>query len=254
MYGPSQDWINDFQQYEGKLLIYADTDIFEVSKADLLAAYPFEEEPVAFTAGQMATIVLPTAPEASKGKYYRLDRVEGNEIIFEQELQPRAHIPYIIVPSEDFCIELGSLDLKGLSRDTVCVDGISFIGTYQKEEIGSKEGFYIDIIDATPDCILSDNKLKVGALRAFLQVHWDDPYSHGGTKAPAEKLQKRGIESVRQRVTLLKDHTSLSLDEVKRLIRDTLCDGERVLTPDEVAAIERLEQDYLDKDFINLLQ
>lgn len=71
---------------------------------------------------------------------------------------------------------------------------------------------------------------------------------------PAEKLQKRGIESVRQRVTLLKDHTSLGLDEVKRLIRDTLCDGERVLTPDEVAAIERLEQDYLDKDFINLLQ
>lgn len=71
---------------------------------------------------------------------------------------------------------------------------------------------------------------------------------------PAEKLQKRGIESVRQRVTLLKDHTSLGLDEVKRLIRDTLCDGERVLTPYEVSAIERLEQDYLDKDFINLLQ
>ena len=145
--------------------------------------------PVTFTEGQMATIVLPTAPEASRGKYYRLDRVEGNEIIFEQELQPRAHIPYIIVPGEDFSIELGTLDLNGLSRDTVCVDGISFIGTYQKEEIESKEGFYIDIIDATPDCILSDNKLKVGALRAFLQVHWDDPYSHGGTKAPAEKLQ-----------------------------------------------------------------
>ena len=145
--------------------------------------------PVVFTEGQMATIVLPTEPEASKGKYYRLDRVEGNEIIFEEEKQPKAHIPYIIVPSEDFSIELGSLDLKGLSRDTVCVDEICFIGTYQKEEIESKEGCYIDIIDATPDCILSDNKLKVGALRAFLQVHWDDPYSHGGTKAPAEKLQ-----------------------------------------------------------------
>ncbi len=146
-------------------------------------------EPVAFTEGQMATIVLPTEPEASRGKYYRLDRVEGNEIIFEQELQPRAHIPYIIVPGEDFCIEHGTLDLNGLSRDTVSIDGVSFIGTYQKEEIRSKKGFYFEIIDATPDCILSDNKLKVGALRAFLQVHWDDPYSHGGTKAPAEKLQ-----------------------------------------------------------------
>ena len=146
-------------------------------------------ELVAFTEGQMATIVLPMAPEASRGKYYRLDRVEGNEIIFEEEMQPKAHIPYIIVPGEDLSIELGTLDLKGLSRDTVSIDGVSFIGTYQKEEIESKEGCYIDIIDATPDCILSDNMLKVGALRAFLQVHWDDPYSHGGTIAPAEKLQ-----------------------------------------------------------------
>jgi len=126
-----------------------------------------KEDEVPFTEGQMATIVLPTEPEASKGKYYRLDRVEGNEIIFEQELQPRAHIPYIIVPGEDFSIDLGTLDLKGLSRDTVSIDGVSFIGTYQKEEIESKEGFYIDIIDATPDCILSDNMLKVGALRTW---------------------------------------------------------------------------------------
>ncbi len=144
-------------------------------------------EPVTFTEGQMATIVLPTAPEASKGKYYRLDRVEGNEIIFEQELQPRAHIPYIIVPGEDFYIEHGTLDLNGLSRDTVSIDGVSFIGTYQKEEIESKEGFYFEIIDATPDCILSGSRLKVGALRAFLQVHW--AYIHGGTIAPAEKMQ-----------------------------------------------------------------
>ena len=150
---------------------------------------PVASEPVAFTEGQMATIVLPMAPEAGRGKYYRLDRVEGNEIVFEEEKQPKAHIPYIIVPSEDFSIELGTLDLKGLSRDTVSIDGVSFIGTYQKEEIENKEGFYIDLIDTTPDCILSGNTLKVGALRAFLQVHWDDPYSHGGTKAPAEKLQ-----------------------------------------------------------------
>ena len=41
-----------------------------------------------------------------------------------------------------------------------------------------------------------------------------------------EKLEKKGIQSVRQRITLLKDHTSLSLDEVKTLIRETLCQGE----------------------------
>ena len=70
----------------------------------------------------------------------------------------------------------------------------------------------------------------------------------------AEKLQKKGIQSVRQRITLLKDHISLSLEEVKSLIRETLCKGERMLTPAEVAEIEGLEQDYLRKDFIKLLK
>ena len=52
-----------------------------------------------------------------------------------------------------------------------------------------------------------------------------------------EKLEKKGIQSVRQRITLLKDHTSLSIDEVKSLIRETLCQGERMLTKDEVSII-----------------
>ena len=75
---------------------------------------------------------------------------------------------------------------------------------------------------------------------------------HAITPGP-EKLQAKGIESVRQRITLLKDHTPLSLEEVKTLIRQTLCDGELVLTPDEVAGIEALEQTYLKEDFIKLL-
>ena len=57
-----------------------------------------------------------------------------------------------------------------------------------------------------------------------------------------EKLQKKGIESVRQRITLLKEHTSLTLEEVKTLIRETLCDGERVLAAADIEAIEELEQ------------
>lgn len=70
----------------------------------------------------------------------------------------------------------------------------------------------------------------------------------------AEKLQKKGIQSVHQRITLLKDHTLLSLEEVKALIRDTLCDGERMLTATEVVEIEKIEQTYLKKEFIKLLQ
>ena len=68
-----------------------------------------------------------------------------------------------------------------------------------------------------------------------------------------QKLRQKGIQSVRQRITLLKDHVSLSLDEVKMLIRQTLCDGSRMLTLDDVAAIEALEQTYLREEFIHQL-
>lgn len=57
-----------------------------------------------------------------------------------------------------------------------------------------------------------------------------------------EKLQKKGIQSVRQRITLLKDHTSLTLEAVKTLIRATLCVGERVLTESEISEIMKLQE------------
>ena len=76
---------------------------------------------------------------------------------------------------------------------------------------------------------------------------------HAITPGP-EKLEKKGIQSVRQRITFLKDYTSLGLDEVKTLIRDILCVGERMLTTEEVIGIEQLEQQYLCEDFIKQLQ
>lgn len=71
---------------------------------------------------------------------------------------------------------------------------------------------------------------------------------------PPEKLQKKGIQSVRQRITLLKDYTSLTLEELKAFIRQTLCQGELTLTPDDVAAIGLLEQNYQDEQFINRIK
>lgn len=62
-----------------------------------------------------------------------------------------------------------------------------------------------------------------------------------------EKLEKRGIQSVRQRITLLKDHTSLTLEELKVLIRETLCEGELVLTPEDIERIKQMNtKDYVD--------
>ena len=69
-----------------------------------------------------------------------------------------------------------------------------------------------------------------------------------------EKLEKKGIQSVRQRITLLKDHTRMTLDEVKPLICNTLCDGELMLTSGQVAEIEKIEQGYLKSEFIHLIQ
>ena len=69
-----------------------------------------------------------------------------------------------------------------------------------------------------------------------------------------EKLQQKGIKSVRQRITVLREHLpQLSVDELKALICQTLCTGQRVLTSDEVASIELLEQQYLKDDFINII-
>ena len=59
-----------------------------------------------------------------------------------------------------------------------------------------------------------------------------------------QKLEAKGIQSVRQRITLLKDHTTLTLEQFKQLVRDTLCQGERVLTEADVQEIEQMEQQY----------
>ncbi len=146
--------------------------------------------PVTFTAGKMATIILPTAPDTEWGKYYRLDRCEDNYIVFVEELQPQARTPYIIVPSEDFSINLGTLDLTGLTHDAVSIEGVSFIGSYTTEELNEAEGFYINLIDTTPDCWTeAGGSFVIGALHAYLQVNWDDPFSQDGTRAPREKME-----------------------------------------------------------------
>ena len=67
------------------------------------------------------------------------------------------------------------------------------------------------------------------------------------------KLQSKGIQSVRQRVTLLKDHTTLGLDEVKELIRSTLCESSMMLSSDDVVAIGHIEETYLREEFIHLI-
>ena len=131
-----------------------------------------EERLVTFTKGQQATIILPITPDADKGRYYRLDRVEDYQIIFEEEPHPQARVPYIIIPNEDFSIDVSTLDLPGNRRDSTNIYGVSFIGTYVKDVIGYKDSYYYYTIDTTSDCRNDMNKsnVYVGSLRAFIQV------------------------------------------------------------------------------------
>lgn len=69
----------------------------------------------------------------------------------------------------------------------------------------------------------------------------------------AQKLQQKGIQSVRQRITLLKEYTSMSFEELQTHIRSTLCRDELLLTHDDIIAIEELERSYLKEEFINLI-
>lgn len=65
-----------------------------------------------------------------------------------------------------------------------------------------------------------------------------------------EKLLSKGVDSVRQHITLLKDYIDMSVDEFKQFVRDNLCMGEVRLSASDVAAIEEIEREYLTDEFI----
>ena len=67
---------------------------------------------------------------------------------------------------------------------------------------------------------------------------------------PSTKLDKHGVQSVRQRITLLREHTQLTIDDFKQFALDRLCDRTYKLTRIDVDAIMNIEQEYLDPDFI----
>jgi lipoic acid synthetase/lipoate-protein ligase A len=67
------------------------------------------------------------------------------------------------------------------------------------------------------------------------------------------KLSKHGVESVRQRICLLKDYTSLPLEEIKQRIRQHLCGSQTItLTADDLRVVRDIEKEYLNPAFIGL--
>ena len=66
----------------------------------------------------------------------------------------------------------------------------------------------------------------------------------------AQKLSKHGVQSVRQRICLLKDYTDLSFAEIRKRSSEHLCDQAYSLGADDEREIEQIEQEYLQPKFI----
>lgn len=69
-----------------------------------------------------------------------------------------------------------------------------------------------------------------------------------------EKLAKHGVKSVRQRVANLSQYAAFdsikTLDALNAHLIDALCAHARELSNEEIAAIDEIEQSYLDPQFI----
>ncbi|MDY4401971.1 MAG: lipoate protein ligase C-terminal domain-containing protein [Prevotella sp.] len=65
-----------------------------------------------------------------------------------------------------------------------------------------------------------------------------------------EKLVSKGINSVRQHITLLKDHIEMDIEAFKTFVKNDLCSREVVLDEAAMNEISRIEEEYLDPEFI----
>lgn len=65
-----------------------------------------------------------------------------------------------------------------------------------------------------------------------------------------DKLMSKGIQSVRQHITLLKDYITLGIEEFKSYVKQSLCGENVTLNEDAVEEIGRIEKEYLSPKFI----
>lgn len=65
-----------------------------------------------------------------------------------------------------------------------------------------------------------------------------------------QKLKSKGVSSVSQRITQLKDYIDISMEQFKDFAKNTLCKGEITLQQKEVEKILEMEKEYRSHDFI----
>ena len=62
---------------------------------------------------------------------------------------------------------------------------------------------------------------------------------------PVEKLQRHGVESVRQRVMNLSEVLQMPIDALKTALIDHFCDSDVVLSAEDMKSIEKIQEDYI---------
>lgn len=65
-----------------------------------------------------------------------------------------------------------------------------------------------------------------------------------------EKLVSKGIKSVRQHITLLKDHINMDIEQFKTFVKNDLCSEEVLLNEKDEEEISHIEAEYLSPEFI----
>jgi hypothetical protein len=65
-----------------------------------------------------------------------------------------------------------------------------------------------------------------------------------------DKLISKGIDSVRKRVMNLSEKLNIDIETFKKVMKDSLCDQEIVLTATDIDGIKEVEKTYLTDDFV----
>lgn len=147
---------------------------FDFSKGSQVGIFSLHNK-VSFKAGQQASIILPTTPDPSVGKFFKLEKIENGKIVFCREPNPKANVPYLIIPDKDFEID-SSISKSSIKTEDVTIPGVSLRGYYQKHAFKRATNEYPILFDKTPDCNYvyesehSQNEVGciVGSMRALL--------------------------------------------------------------------------------------
>jgi len=210
---------------------------------------------------------------------YVARHIEGHECFFMWQVEPSVIFGRNqLIENEvnlDFCRKHGILTYRRKSGGgCVYADMKNIMFSYITDDgnVGFTFNKYINMVvfmlrklgvdakaNGRNDIMIGDRKVSGNAfykMRGRSIVHGTMLYDTdmgnmvGSITPDGDKLISKGIQSVRQRIALLKDYTDISIDEFMRFAHDVLCNEELMLTESDIAAIEEIEKEYLSADFI----